>query len=210
MKLVKNVLSITFVVAVATFIAAWLAVESRAQAPDKSALGGVWTLNRELSDQPPAPERRRDGDESGRRGGYGRGHGMGRGGFGGGMGRGGMNGDPEQMARMRDAMRDALSPPDHLTIVQTDTMIALTGPDGRTTRLSPDGKKIKDENTKAERKSRWDGSTLVSELTGLGPGRITQSFSVDPDTHRLRITIESEGGRRNQPRTITYVYDPAT
>ena len=44
----------------------------------------------------------------------------------------------------------------------------LTGADGRTTRLSPDGKKIKDENTKIERKTKWDGGKLVSEINGLG------------------------------------------
>ena len=70
-----------------------------------------------------------------RRGGGG---GFGGGGFGGG-GRGGGQGtpagDPEETARRRNAMRDILNPPDRLTIVQTDSMVIITGPDGRTTRL---------------------------------------------------------------------------
>ena len=108
---------------------------------------------------------------------------------------------------MRDAMRDITTPSDHLIITQTETMIVVTGADGRTMRLSPDGRKIKDENTKVERKTKWDGGKLVSEINGLGPGKMTQSFAVDPDAKQLRITLVMEGGRSNQPRTITHVYD---
>lgn len=61
--------------------------------------------------------------------------------------------DHDAMARMRDAMRDLMNPSEHLTIVDTGSMIVLTGPDGRTTRLSPDGRKIKDENTGIERRN---------------------------------------------------------
>lgn len=211
MKIVRNLIGIGMVIAAAMFIATWLAVESRAQAPEKEALVGAWTLNRDQSDQPPS-RGDRDGDGSGTRGrrggGYGHG-GMGRGGFGGGMGRGGgrmAGGDPEQMARMRDAMRDVMSPGDHLTIVQTDSIVSITSDDGRTTRLSPDGKKVKDENTKVERKTKWDAGRLVSEISGLGPGKMTQTFAVDPELHQLRITVQMEG-RNNQPRSFTRVYD---
>jgi hypothetical protein len=207
---VRNFVSITLVLAAATFMAAWLEVESRAQAPEKTSLAGAWTINHDLSDQPPdRSERRSGGDSSGRRGGFGRGGGMRRGGYGGGMGRGsgGPGGDPEEMARMRDAMRDILSPPDHLTITQTESIVVVTGPDGRSTRLSPDGKKVKDDNTKIERKTRWDGANLVSEINGVGRGKMTQTFAVDPEHHQLRISVQMDGGRSNQPRTVTHVYD---
>jgi hypothetical protein len=129
---------------------------------------------------------------------------------GGGGGRNGGGGaNPEEMARMRDAMHDLANPSDHLTITQTDSMIVITGADGRTTRLSPDGKKIKDDNTKIERKTKWNGPSLVSEISGLGPGKTTQTFSVDPEHHQLRVVVQMEG-RSGQPRTITHVYDPTT
>ena len=198
------------VVGMAVFIAAWLAVESRAQAPETSALAGGWTLNHDASDQPPTRGERGDGSARGGRGGFGGGGGGGmrRGGYRGGGGRdGGMNRDPEEMARMRDAMRDVMNPPDHLTIVQTGTLVILTGPDGRATRLATDGSKIKDENTKVDRKTKWDGNKLVSEINGLGPGKVTQTFSVDPEHHQLRIVVQAEGGRQGQPRTLTQVYD---
>jgi hypothetical protein len=204
-------------VAIATvFMATGLAVESQAQAPDKTSLAGTWTKNAELSDQPPSD--RQGGDQSGqshRGGGGSGGHGGGmRGGYGGG-GHGGNGGgggraamDPEAAARMRDAMHDIVNPPDRLTIVQTESMIVFTGPDGRTTRLSADGKKIKDDNTGIERKTKWDGGKLVTEISGAGPGKITQSFSLDAEHHQLKIVALLEG-RNNQQRTITHVYDSA-
>ncbi len=211
MNAARNMIPISLAISVAVLIAAWLSVESRAQSADKPALAGAWTQNKDLSDQPGTG--RDAGDRGGRDGGgYGRGGGR-RGGFGGGFGGGGYgrgggrmgNMDPQEMARIRDAMRDLVNPPEHLTIAQTDSMIILTGPDGRTTRLSPDGKKVKDENTKIERKTKWDGSKLVSEISGAGPGKMTQTFEVDGEKH-LRITLvrETRGG---QPRTTTTVYD---
>jgi len=183
----------------------------------KPSLTGAWTLNKDASDQ--APDRSdRDRGDRGNRGGYGgrRGGGGFRGGFGGGgMGRGGgarSGANPEDMARMRDAMRDLMNPSDHLTVTETESMIIVTAADGRTTRLSPDGKKVKDDNTGIERKTKWDGERLVSEISGLGPGKITQSFSVDPERRQLRIVTQMEGGgmrggQSAQPRTITHVYD---
>jgi hypothetical protein len=115
--------------------------------------------------------------------------------------------DREAMARMRDAMRDLTNPSDHLTITQTESMVVITAADGRTTRLSPDGQKIKDDNTKIDRRTRWEGGKLVSEIGGLGPGKAIQTFAVDPDSRQLRITVQMEGGRSRQARTITHVYD---
>jgi hypothetical protein len=195
-------------------------VAALAQSPAPGpSLAGAWTRNTDLSDAPMG--RGQEGQDSGRGrargnggggGGRPRGGGFGGGGFGrGGMGRGGDGagrGNPDEMMRMRDAMRDVTNPSDHLIVTQTESMVVLTGADGRTTRLSPDGKKIKDDNTRIERKTKWDGGKLVSEINGLGPGKMTQTFSVDPESRQLRITLVMEGGRSNQPRTITHVYDP--
>jgi hypothetical protein len=200
-------ITVSLALGIAALLATWLAVESRAQAPEKTSLVGAWTRNRELSDQPAARDRGDQRDRGGRgrmgRGGFG----GGRGGFGRGGGGGARMGNPEEMARMRDAMRTIMQPGDHLTITQTDSMIVITDQDGRTTRISPDNKKIKDDNTHIERKSRWDAGKLISEVSGAGRGKITQTFSIDPDAHQLRIVVEAEGGRDNQKRTVTHVYD---
>jgi hypothetical protein len=191
---------------------------ARAQETAPPLIVGAWTLNRDASDHP-EDRSSDDGDGGDRRGGGRRGGGgFGRGGFGGGGrgggGRGGRGGDgrggldPDQVARIRDATRDIMNPPEHLTIVRTENMIIITGPDGRTTRLSPDGKKIKDESTKLERKTKWDGPTLVSEITGLPGTKITESYSVEPERHQLHVTVKSDNQRR--PLTVHRVYDADT
>jgi hypothetical protein len=213
----RSIFSLCAVLATAALIAVWLSAESRAQTAEHPSFTGAWTLNKELSDQPPDRGAGDENGQRGRRGGYGGGGGGGggrRGGYGGGggsYGRGGFGGgqqmDPEAMARMRTAMRDVINPPDHVTVAQSDSMIVVTGGDGRTTRLSLDGKKVKDENTNLERKNKWDGGKLVSEITGLPAGKITQTYSLDPEHHQLRIVASMEGRNGQQPRTITHVYD---
>jgi hypothetical protein len=195
-----------------------LEVHSRAEGP---TLAGAWTLNGELSDQPKdmgaagksGDDRGGYGGSHGRGGGGGGGRGGGFGGRGGGFGMGGAGMDPEEAARIRDAMRAITNPPNRLMITQTESMIVITGEDGRTTRLSPDGKKIKDENTKIERKTRWEGEKLVIDITGLPAGKMIQSWyvdrvdQVDSDHARLHITVQMEGRNGAPPRSITHVYD---
>jgi hypothetical protein len=192
---------------------------AQAQAPVKqpNAILGGWTLNKDLSDRPGSTagggddrggdRREGNGGYGGRGGGFGGGGRRRGGGYGGGGNPGGGTIDPQQATRMRDAMRDIMNPADHLVIADTGSMILLTAPDGRTLRLSPDGKKIKDENTKIERKTRWDGGKLVSEIEGLGGGKITETYAADSEHHQLRITLQIEGGRSGQARTIAHVYD---
>ena len=113
----------------------------------------------------------------------------------------------EDMQRMREAMREIMNPPDRLTIVQAETMIVITAGDGRVTRLSPDGKKIKDENTKIERRTKWDGGKLVSEVNGIGPGKITETYAADAERHQLLVTVAMERPRASQPVMQHRVYD---
>jgi len=224
--------SMTCAVAVAVLAAGLVSPlgANRAPAAGGHAIAGAWTLNNDLSDQPGRDQR--DGDTNGgRRAGGGRGPGggggrRGGGGFGGGWGGGGRGAgaamNPDDMARLRDAMRDLTSPSNHLTIVETDSMVVITSADGRTTRLAPDGKKVKDDNTGIERKTKWDGEKLVTEVSGLGRlGKATQTIAADPENHQLRVVLQMEGGRQPDgrqaaagnsaqgrgPRTITHVYD---
>jgi hypothetical protein len=200
----RPMLSAALVVALATLLAAWLAVESRAQAPEKSSLAGIWVLNHQASD-PPAPaagndDRGHRGGMRGRRGGFG-------GGGRGGVGRGNGGRDHEEMTRARDAIRDIVDPPDHLTITQTDSMIAIVGPDGRAMRLSADGSTIKDENTRIERRTRWESGRIVSNIDST-IGKMVQTLWVDRERRQLRIVVEVAGSRERPARTVTRVYDP--
>jgi len=205
-------MSVSFVVAIATMMGVSPSAESAAQT-EKAAIAGAWTMNKSLSDESgrgdqPSDEHARQNGGGGRRGG---GYGRGGGGYGrGGYGRGGGGAPavpPEEAARMRDAMRDVIDPPEHLLITETESMVILTSGDGRTVRLSPDGKAIKDDNTKVERKTRWDGGKLVSEVSGLGRGKMTQTFAISPELHQLRITVQIDANGNTPARTITHVYD---
>ncbi len=201
--------------ALASLLSLALAGGPLVPAADAPSIAGGWTLNRELSDAARTGtgndgERGRGDQGRGRGQGGGRRGGFGGGGFGGGgRGRGGGRdgASREDMERRRQAMRDIVEPSEHLTITQTASMIAITGADGRTTRLAPDGSTVKDENTKIERKTRWEVNRLVSEISGAGPGKMTQAFAVEPESHRLRVTVQMDGGRSGQARTIAHVYD---
>ena len=209
-----RIVSTGVVVLVTALIGLWLSAESRAQAPappePAGSIVGTWTLNKDLSDRPQERQADREGRPGGRRsGGFGRGGGgFGRGGFGrrgGGGDRAGGATSPEDMAKLRDAMRDIMNPPDRLTITQTERMVIMTTGDGRTTRLSTDGKTIKDDSTRIERKTKWDEGKLVSEVSHLGPGKITETYSADPEHHQLRVTVQGENAR--QPMTVNRIYD---
>lgn len=184
---------------------------------------GAWTLNKDLSDQQSTQQ---SGDSSGRSGGggYGGGRrggggfggggrrgGFGGGGFGGGAGGGGARGgNPDDMRRMRQAMQDIMEVPDRMTITQNDTSVIITTGDGRTTRLSADGKKVKDDSTGIERKTQWskDKSQLVSEISNVGPNKITQTFAVNPDSHQLTVTFDFGKNSRRQPNHRVYDLQP--
>ena len=172
---------------------------------DATSIVGVWTLDKKLSDV--AEERSHNGGGQRSRGGGGAGFpggggGHGRGGYHGGGGGfpsgGGHTADPDEAARRQEAWRDLVAAPDHMTIVQTDSMIVITARDGRTTRLSPDGKKIKDESTNIERKTKWEDNKLVSEISGSA-GHATETYVVNPAQHELLVVVrlESSGSEEN-------------
>jgi hypothetical protein len=195
------------------------ATSAKATVSAKPSLTGGWTLNKDLSDQPPAAtstppdgQGRTGGGGGGRGGGFGGrrgGGGFGGGGRGGGGSAGGGSGsstaNSADAARVREVMSDLTNPPAHWVITETDTLIIMTDQDGRTLRLSPDNKKIKNDDTKTERQTKWDGGKLVSEITGLPAGKITETYSVDQELHQLRLATQI--GDSKQARTLVHVYD---
>jgi hypothetical protein len=192
-----------------------------AQTPQPTGgIVGAWRLNKDASTQPP-PDGQREGEPGrhgggGHSGGGGGGFGGGRGGGGGfggghgggggaGGGRSGGRGGDTDAARTREEMRALLTGADHLTIVATSDMVIVTTREGVVTRLATDGKKVKDEGTKIERKTRWDGDHLVSDVSG--PFKLTETYAVDPE-HRLIITIDLPKQQNREARTVVRVYDP--
>jgi len=182
-------------------------VHAQKDSENASAIVGAWTLDKKLSDL--ADNRPHGGGGGGQhRGGGGGGGFPGGGGCGGGGHRGGGGGgsyhggggggsqgghsaDPDEAARLNQAWRDFVEAPDHMTIVQTESMMVITTRDGRTTRLSLDGKKIKDESTNIERKTKWESGKLVSEISGSA-GKATEIYEVNPTQHELLVVVRLE------------------
>ena len=87
--------------------------------PERAALSGAWTVNKDLSDQPQMPGA---GERGGRDGQPPAGRGGGMGGFGGGRGRdggpggGGDRPNPEEMKKLQAQMRSVLETPERLMI----------------------------------------------------------------------------------------------
>jgi hypothetical protein len=157
-----------------------------ASSPD---LTGLWIFNQDASDKPP---QRGQGSDTGGQGehrpaaggggggGFGGGRGRGGGGFGGG---GGGGRSPEDMERARAVMEVAMRAPQRLTIVRTEADVILTDEEGRTTRLTPDGKK--NETTisgqEVEMSAKWSGSALHVERKFKGEVKVVDEISLAPD-----------------------------
>jgi hypothetical protein len=196
-----------------TLVVVLVAAAAYAQTPTPvtPSLVGAWTLNKDLSDQPQGRsgddgrEGGQGGTRDGSRGGGRRGgrRGFGGGGFGGG-GVGAQARSPQHAERLRNALRDEMQAPDHLTITQSETTVVITAGDGRTTRLSTDGRKIKDESTGIDRKTKWNAGKLISEISGLGQGKITETYSIDAERKQLHVTLQIDGPRKT---TVNRVYD---
>jgi hypothetical protein len=178
---------------------------------ETGSIVGAWTLNKDASDAPRERERqsgddRPRGQGGGGGGGRGRGFGGGGRGYGRGGGQGAGGGDQEDARRRMQAMRDLMEAPERLTITETESLVIVTAGDGRTTRLSPDGKKIKDESTGLARKTRRENGTLVSEITG-GRDKIIETYAVDPEHHQLRVTLKIDNSRLPNGGVVRHVYD---
>ena len=208
---VGRILVVSAVLALSAITLDQVRVQAQPQAQiDVSQILGAWTINKDMSDLGVGPAGRGEARGGGRSGGGGRGGGRGGygggfpgGGGGGGYGRGGQGGGQpteqqrEDMERRLTALRDIIEAPEHLTIVQSNSMVIVTTGDGRTTRLSPTGEKVKDESTNIERRTKWEGGKLISEIRG-DAGRITETYSADPSHHELLVTVRVEASDGEQ------------
>ena len=121
---------------------------------------------------------------------------------------GGAAGGPAS-ARFTEALRDLQNPPARLTITQTDQMVTITTDEGRTSRLAPNGRKTKDQDSGVERTTKWDGVKLVNLLSGLPAGDVQQVYMLDGQVqHRLHVVTTLPN--RQNPKNLTVldrVYD---
>jgi hypothetical protein len=185
---------------------------------EQPQLTGSWVLNKDLSADPAgtleAPRPRGGGRMpiGGQGGGIGGPVGGGVGGpIIGGRGGGFERPDPDESARMREALRMLLDSPEQIIITTQNRTVVITSRDGRVQHLRADGKKV-DETTdgglRLERKTKWDDDELVSEfkVKDSGGGKVKQTWK--RDGARLVVTSEIESPRAAEPLIVRRVYDP--
>lgn len=178
-------------------------------------LSGRWILNTELSDaRPPAPE---PGAAAGRGSGGpgGRPPGPGGGGFPG-RSPGGARGDrpnPEDMARMRDAMRAVLEAPAQLVITRRDDEVVFTANDGDVMRVLVTGTTMKTLAGGAEHevKAAYKDGALVIESV-FGSAKLVDRYRLMSDGAQLERATEMTGAAPRggeQRRPLRRIYDRA-
>jgi len=233
-RISMQLFAIGVIVVIAFGVAPEAVAAARAAQNREQALAGSWVVNEDLSDElRPQPggrdadgERRGPGGFGGPGWGPGGGFGGGRGGFGGGRGgfgggRGGFGGggDPQQMARMRatmqEAMRDLMTAPRRMTIAAGEREIVLTYGDRRVVRLIPDDREhsgLAGTSARVTRKTRWRGAVLEAEieLQSRLDLRVRQTYEVritEGGYRQLIVTTRIDGGRRGRDRELRRVYD---
>lgn len=183
-------------------------------------LSGSWTLNADLSPEPP-----RGGMEDGTRptgrvgGGMGGGGAMGGVGGGGGRPGGGPMGagqgggmDPERMRRSRETMREMMTAPEHLSISNADGAIVLEALDGSRERIVADGKRYTHALAAGDVSNRasWRDGVLRVETTTKDGMKIERRFAlerIDPSGTRLVITYVANLPMARRPLEVKKVYD---
>jgi hypothetical protein len=108
-------------------------------------------------------------------------------------------------------MMDLRYPPQTLTLVLTDTSVAVEDEAGRALHLPVNGKKVREltpAGTRIDRSAEWkkDGDLVITEKTNSGT-TMRRTCRLDPVTHRLTVLVRFEGDRLPQPIEIRRVYD---
>lgn len=108
-------------------------------------------------------------------------------------------------------MMDLRHPPQTLSLVLTDTSVAVEDESGHALHLPINGKKIREETPlgiKIDRSAEWkkDGDLVITEKTNSGTV-LRRTCRLDPVTHRLTVLVRFEGDRMAEPIEIRRVYD---
>ena len=199
------------------FVAVTAGVAARPQdpqaVPGTASIVGVWTIDKDLSDQPGGGRGSDDDRPMGAspRGGMG---GRGGGGGGGGMRPGGMGGgsgrpaDRDEVRRSARLMQDLVKPPDGLTIVRDGTAVLFTTDDGRSIRQVVDGKEQErlSGDGVIKSKSRWTGAQLVIEEKIQDGPKVTRPYPPPAAGRQLMPVTRIEGGGRPGAMVVHHVF----
>ncbi len=108
----------------------------------------------------------------------------------------GARSNPEDMAKMRDAMRFVMEAPEGMIVTRKDDELVFTADNGDITRMLVTGKKMKtmaggvEHDAKAVYK---DGALLVEST--FGPMKVVDTYRVTPDGKQLERVTKIDGDR---------------
>lgn len=201
----------------------WLLDQELSDGPDAMRLMG----NPDGRGGPGGPGGSGGSGERGRPGGMGGGGGMGGpGGMSGGGGRGGMgggfpggaggqsgdmggrSGNSEQVQRGMLRMKELLTPPAGLTLVEDGLFVIMTMEDGRTQKYRADGKD-EEQNVgggPATTVTSWNGHQLVIYTTLKDGLRATRTYVASSDLQQLTVTVRVSGAQLPRPILVHQVY----
>ena len=115
---------------------------------------------------------------------------------------------------MQSAMKDLMTAPRRMTVVETESAVLLTYDDGRVLRLIPDDREhagIAGNSMQVKRRTTWSGEKLVTriELQSRMKLELEQTYEVLVDGGQLVITskFESERFADDEDRELQRVYD---
>jgi hypothetical protein len=181
-----------------------------APADPPTQLAGTWILNKDLGSDPLGELDTRRPSRP-----YGAG-GMATPGTGTGLGGPLMGGrraqdraDQEELAKVKEMLRITMAAPAKIEIAVDGPAIEVLGDDGTVQRLRADGKKVSDRSYAGldlERKTKWDGSVLVTELA-LKDSEAKAKQTWTREGARLEVLTKLSPPHGGEPLEVRRVYE---
>jgi len=112
---------------------------------------------------------------------------------------------------MEAVLKKALEAPIRLAITEKESAVVFFGANGRLQRFATTNKAEPHEFDygSVATKTRWDGASLVMEVSLEYGLRIIEAYTVTSGPRQMHVTVKAENWRLSQPVSVERVYDDA-
>jgi hypothetical protein len=107
-------------------------------------------------------------------------------------------------------MQEVMTAPESIAITQKPGQVTFTDADGHLRHYATDGKTEKHQLNAGvvETRTRWNAGELVIETSPTQGVTLVESYTVDPATRQLIVTLQSGNpGAQGSMRPVRRVYD---
>jgi hypothetical protein len=110
-----------------------------------------------------------------------------------------------------EQVREILQAQRVLIIVEHPEYVSLTDESGRVQKFATNGEKVKEERDgqSYERRTRWEGRKLVTEVTLADGTRVVQTYEKVAEGLQLVVLTKVDNSRFGAARDFKRVYDQA-